>query len=358
MTFRPPQFTNPPGFSLSVNGSDLPVALRTKIVEVSVDQSTTLNSMFYIKVDGFNSQDDITNIIDENEIFDFSSVVDIKMGYSGEEMISMIIGEVTGFEPEFTTNRHPSVIIRGYDRGSRLLMGRNTRTFTQQKDSDIAAQIANEAGLTPDVEDSSVTHEYVIQNNQRDLDFLNERAKKINYELFIKDRTLFFRPENYGETEELTLRFSDDLIEFNPLISAARQVSEVSVRGWNPMEKSEITGVATSDDIESLMGGETAGADIISEHFQEASGFVTDRPVVNSAEADLYSKGRFNGVSLSFVKAQGVCFGRQDLQAGKVVKVEGLGQKLSGNYYVTDAVHNYTTLNGYYTTFTARRNSI
>lgn len=357
MTFTPPQFTNPPNYSVKVDGSELPLALRIKIVEIIVDQSIGLNSMFQITIEGFHAQEDITNIIDGADIFDFGSVVEIGLGYAGD-LTTMIIGEVACFEPEFISNRHPSLIIRGYDRGSRLLTGRRTRTFVQQKDSDIASQIANEVGLTSEVVDTSVTHDYVIQNNESDLDFLNARAKRINYEIFVRDRTLYFRPANYGETEELTITFSDDLIEFNPRISVARQLSEVSVRGWNPAEKSEITGRASSSDIESKMEGESSGPDICGELFQDPVNVVTDRPVTNIAEADQSSKGRLEDSALSFVNARGVCFGRQDLNAGKVIRVEGLGEKLSGNYYVTDAVHNYSNFNGYYTHFTARRNSI
>ena len=66
--------------------------------------------------------------------------------------------------------------------------------FVGLKDSDIASQIASEANLEVDAVDSKVTHDYVIQANQTDLEFLRERAGRIQYEVFVSDKTLHFRP--------------------------------------------------------------------------------------------------------------------------------------------------------------------
>ena len=45
-----------------------------------------------------------------------------------------------------------------------------------------------------------------------------------------------------------------------------RQVSEVTVRGWNPKEKKAIVGQAKSGDEVSKMGGQATGAEMIENH--------------------------------------------------------------------------------------------
>ena len=149
--------------------------------------------------------------------------------------------------------------MRGYDRSHRLHKGRKTRTFLQQKDSEIAEQIAGEVGLTGEVVDSKVTHDYVLQANQSDMDFLQERARRLQYEVVVEDKTLHFRPVGNAESELLTITLDDDLLEFSPRLSAMRQVSEVAVRGWDPKEKKEIVGQAKIGDEVSTMGGNTSG---------------------------------------------------------------------------------------------------
>ena len=54
------------------------------------------------------------------------------------------------------------------------------------------------------------------------------------------------------------------------------------------------------------------------------------------------------------VKAGGATIGLPDLRAGRKIFVNGLGDRFSGTYYVTDTTH---TINdsGYQTSFNARR---
>ena len=61
------------------------------------------------------------------------------MGGEGD-LTKLISGEITALEPEFVTSRIPLLRVRGYDRRHRLQRGRKTRTFLQQKDSDIAVR--------------------------------------------------------------------------------------------------------------------------------------------------------------------------------------------------------------------------
>ena len=69
------------------------------------------------------------------------------------------------------------------------------------------------------------------------------------------------------------------------------------------------------------------------------------------------AKAGYNAEALSFVSGEGVCYGRADLRSGKVVKIEGIGQRFSGNYYLTSVRHRYTPQRGYYSYFNVRRNA-
>ena len=62
------------------------------------------------------------------------------------------------------------------------------------KDSEIANQIAGDWSLTPKIDDTQVSLDYVLQNNQSDFEFLQERARRIGYEMVVTDAELHFRP--------------------------------------------------------------------------------------------------------------------------------------------------------------------
>ncbi len=345
-----------PNFEVSINGSPLETEVQAHIAGVTVDTSVEWPGMFVIELTGSNTLPDEHQWVDDQALFAFGHAVEVKLGYE-QKPETLIKGEITALEPEFSHDRLPRLIVRGYDRRHRLLRGRKTRTFVQQKDSDIAAQLASEAGLTGETTDSQVTHDYVLQANQTDLEFLAERARRIEYEVVVEDKNLLFRPVANAESEVLTLTMLDGLLEFSPRLTSAGQVSEVSVRGWSVKEKQEITGKAGIGDEVSAMGGASSGGKLAEGAFGAAPEVIASHPTLTQAEADQMAKARFNHLSLGLIAGEGICLGRPDLRAGKVIKLEGLGTRFSGLYYVTTAVHRYSSQRGYRTHFCVRRNA-
>ena len=166
-----------PEFDIIINGRSLADVARHFLASIVVEDSIAWPSMFALQFAGSAELSEPHLWID-HETFAVGNVVEIKLGY-GDDLQSLIIGEITGLEPEFVLDRPPSVVVRGYDRRHRLQKGRKTRTFVELKDSDIANTIAAEAKLSAAAVDSKVMHDYVIQANQTDLEFLRERAGRI-----------------------------------------------------------------------------------------------------------------------------------------------------------------------------------
>lgn len=345
-----------PSFDVLINGSPLPVDATTHVISITVDSDVNLPGMFTMTFTGLNEQAGAIAWLDDQKLFGIGNVVEVKLGYV-DHLTTLIVGEITGLEPEFTCNSLPSFLVRGYDRRHRLQRGRKVRTFVQQRDSDIAAQIASEVGLTAETRDSEVVHDYVLQANQSDWEFLQTRASQIQYEVVVENKTLFFRPVGNAESEALTLTLENGLLEFYPRLSSMGVVSEVTVRGWNPKDKTELVGQAKTGDEVSTMAGEKSGAAIAESAFSTAVGRVSDCPIMNQAEADQIAKARFNQGVLEFITGEGVCLGNTNLQSGKLIKIDGIGKRFSGQYYVTSASHRYGS-RGYYTHFTVRRNAL
>jgi phage protein D len=232
-----------------------------------------------------------------------------------------------------------------------------TRSFTNVKDSDIASQLAASAGLKPQVEDSKVTLPYVLQHSQTDLEFLLARARRIHYEVVVEDRSLIYRSREIGKSAELTLRREIELLEFRPRLSTMGQVQEVVVKGWDPKDKKEIVGRSGTGDEGSLMAGKTSGAASVNSIFGSSGGASVRAPVQSQGDADLMAKQRFVEMALGYIRGDGLCIGDPRMRAGVVVKIEGVGERFSGLYYVTSTEQRFSLAKGYRTRFAARRNS-
>jgi uncharacterized protein len=342
-------------FEIAIAGSPLSVEAEVHVTGITVDDDVMLPGMFAIEMTGSASRGSELDWLDDRR-FGIGTPVEVRLGYA-RDVAPVIVGEITSLEPDFSSDRPPSLTVRGYDRSHRLMRGKHTRTFVQQSDSDIAAQIAREAGLRHEVTESRVIHAYVLQANQTDLAFLQARAQAIGYEVMVRDKTLLFRPIGNEASEGVTLTLGEDLSEFYPRLASMQQVSEVIVQGWDAKEKEAVVARYGLGSEGSQMGGRTSGAALVDQRFGSASEVVCDRQAMNQAEADLRAKAAFRQANLGLIVGEGVCLGRTDLQAGKVIAITGLGQRFSGRYYLTAVSHRYRADVGYSTHFQVRRNA-
>lgn len=344
-----------PGFRVWINGGELPPPAANDVIGLSALQDVSAPGMCTLRI---LNRDRVNTRVSwsDDVLFSEGNEVEVLMGYS-EELGPVFNGEITGLEPEFRSDEVPILTVRAHDRRHRLMRGRKTRTFTRVKDSDVAARVAREAGLTPEVTDTAAVLDYVLQANQTDLEFLEARARRLGFEVVVEGKTLRFRPHANTGAEVLTLSRDADLIEFYPRLTTLGQAGEVTVRGWSPKDKAAVVGRAGAFDVGGTMAGGLAGPAVADQAFGAASIASVDQPVFNQTEADRIAAGRLREMALASVTGEGVAVGRPDLKAGTVIRVEGFGRRFSGLYYLTSVCHTYLPGRGYRTAFTVRRNA-
>ncbi len=344
-----------PEFRLSINGSELPIDVMSDIISVSVLEDVNATGMFTFRLKCWDGVEMRVKWIDD-DLFNEGNSVDIEMGYI-DNMEMLFKGEITGLEPEFPKDEASSMTVRGYDRRHRLMGKHQTRTFLNMKDSAIAGQIAADWSLsTGNIEDTRVTHEYVLQNNQTDFEFLQARARRIGFEMMVTDKDLHFRPRQTEGSAVVTLHREIELLDFSARLTAVGQVEEVFVQGWDPKAKEKVVAHSAVGD-EPNMRGSASGPSKVRQAFGNTAGTTVDQPVLNQTEADQLSRGSFGEMALHYVEGRGVCIGNPELRAGKLVEIEGLGRRFSGAYYLTTTEHAFRPGSGYRTTFTVRRNT-
>jgi phage protein D len=342
-----------PAIRVTLNKAVLAKDVAGWIVNATVEDDLNEPGMFSVELV---SRDDErgTRPWTDDELFDLGGIVRIAFGY-GEHTETLLAGEITALEPSFGLGGPPSLVVRGYDRRHRLNKFRRTRTFVAQKDSEIATTICSEAGLDVRAVDSGVQHDYVLQPGQTDLDFLLERARRIHFELAMDEETVLFRPVANAQDEVMSLSFEDDLLDFDARLSLI-PATQVVLRAWDPQNKQALQAVGEEQDEEVPMAGNASARSI-------SAGVLGDRiedlsvPVASQAEADGIARGHYDAMTLDLVTGEGRCRGCTGLRAGKVILLEQLGQRFSGLYYVTSAVHSYSRRTGYITTFRVRRNA-
>jgi len=343
-----------PAWKIRLDGSDLDPEVESEILSVEVEQGVDGADAFSFTVNVWDGIRQEMRWLDEGR-FAEGSRVEILMGY-GESLEPMIEGEIVTLELEASMDMPPVLRVEGYDSLHRFRRGTKTRSFSEIKDSQVAEQIARDLQLTPQVEDSEIVHPYLLQVNQTDIDFLQERGRRIHYELQVENGSLVFRKtaNNTGKVEEL--RYGENLKSMTMRLSTLSQVDQVVVRGWNPGSKEPIVGLGRQGDETSTMGGNHLGVTITTGAFGTSKRVFVDRQVFDQAEADQMAKALFNAMSLDFVQGEGEALGNPNLKAGRVVEIGNLGERFSGLYYLKSVRH-LMDPQGYVTHLTCQRNA-
>ncbi len=230
MTERP---VNVPIFKVEVDGTEISTEIMATVDSVGFEEEINTASMFVVRL--------ATNDIDKGnwkylELDEFRLGSEIKLSMGMDDVELMVVGEITSLEPSFGDGL--SILeLRGFDRLHRLRFGKKKKTFAEMKDSDIVSAITGELGLSCEAEDSETVYPNIYQNNQSDLDFILERARRIRYEVKVEDRKLFFRKAKEDDSVSLILEYRVNLDEFSCKLSTRYEGSEVVVQGWDFMKK-------------------------------------------------------------------------------------------------------------------------
>ncbi|MCP6760384.1 MAG: contractile injection system protein, VgrG/Pvc8 family [Fischerella sp. CENA71] len=344
-----------PNLKILIQSKPLASEIQADLQAVLVSEDLEAPSMFTLQLVTWDLVKQEMTWVDD-KVFDVGNEVEIQMGYE-QELKTLMVGEITGLEPEYSQDMTPILVVRGHDLRHRLLRGRHTKSFVKMKDSEIASQIARTRGLAAKVTDTEVKLEYILQHNQTDWEFLQERAGRIGYEVVVDSKTLYFRPHENAKSKVLTLTYGENLQEFLPRLSTLSQVQQVEVRSWIPKEKKEVIAKAAVGKEGGTMQGSTSGAKAVKKAFGESSYTIVDQPVWSKAEADQMALGQFQDGAIAYITGEGTCQGDPNLRAGKVIEIARVGKKFSGLYYINSAEHSYSLNQGYQTSFTVRRNA-
>lgn len=284
----------------------------------------------------------------EDQLLRIGQEVEIEARAAADERRAaskVFTGHITAIEGQYCEDDVPTLIVRCYDRSHLLHRGTRVRAFRQSTDSDIASRIARERGLQAEVDSTSHVHVQIFQDNQTDYEFVAERARAVGHVFFVEGRKLIFkRPANISRPT-VDLDYGTSLLEFRPRVTVASQVKEISVRGWDPQTKRELVGQASSADFQPARTGWSGrGASMAERAFgagDTGQVTVTDLPITSQAEGDVLARSLLSELWANDIQAEGRAVGEPKIRPGARINVTGLGQRFSGEYYVTWARHTF-----------------
>ena len=340
-------------FLVTVEGQALPAEVAKAMVIAVVDCSVALPDAFSLTF-----RDPARSVLADGK-FTIGAKVKISVTSEADTGKPLLSGEVTALEAEHDPGG-TYTIVRGYDQSHRLLRGRRTETYIDVTYADVAKRVAQLAGLTPGVIDTTpTTHPHVAQGNQADWDFLWGLAREVGYEVAVAEGKLSFRkpvPADGGPaagtlttSNPLQLSLGTNLLSFRAVVTAAEQVNQVQVRGWDVAQKRSVVGVAAAAAGSAELS--LTPKDVATK-FAAPPYIGVDVPYRTQAEVDTAAKAVAEQIGGAFAEFEGVARGNPALKAGSAISLALVGAPFDGKYTLSAVRHLYDSVTGYTTAIT------
>jgi phage protein D len=326
--------------------------------------------------------------------FDPWQELELWMGYyrQGQDNLQqMMIGEISSMAPNFPASGGSTLTVRALSFLHQFRIQQKTLQFIGRTDSQIAQKIVQEinkqaqakfAKIKIQMLDSEVDANiqkngetpwpFLEMHNQYPIVFLMQRSRDIGYDISIDDktdasglRTITFHYQLSSAVLRSTyvLVWGQSLISFQPTLQTARQVSAVTVNGWNVQTKKAISQTVTRTDLKSgvkPIAPEDLG--LVDTQLVQKVEVVVDKGLKDPAEAKQVAERTLRQLAQGLVEGKGKTIGLPNLRAGSKVQIcmnpldvnrNPPLDRFSGIYQVTETTHTFSD-SGYTTDFTCR----
>ena len=336
--------------------------LFLSLLEMDVEEDFRMAASFRIKV-AISRQDDGLWIFLEDERIKPWAKLTISVNVADEEQ-EILSGYITQLKPHIAPDENGSYLeIYGLDPSCLMSLEEKVKAWPNMSDSDIAGQIFADYNLTPEVEDTGVTHDEAIATiTQRDTDiqFLKRLARRNGFECFVSGESGFFRKPvlDAEPLPFLAAHFGDEtnLINFDAKLNSLRP-TKIEMHQIDTVAKEVQDALAESGEQE-LLGRDRAES-LVAPNGIVPRMHVRQTSSVNQLEMDNLCRALFDEAEW-LIEATGevetVIYGAV-LKAKSLVPIKGVGEVFSGTYYITNVKHLFKA-DKYTQQFRARRNAL
>lgn len=344
---------------VEVAGSPLAVDMATRLTRAYVDDSRNLPDAFVLRF-----RDPDRAVLAKTGL---AIGVEVKLSVrtsdpGGPERL--MTGEVTALSHEI--DRTGGITeVRGLDHAHRLFRGRRVAGYAEMDLATVVRRVTERAGLKVGTIDQvsgfgGRPHTQISQDNVSDWAFLSRLADQVGAEIAVIDGALNFvmpqAPSDAPSTkakataDPLVLEANRNLVALRAGVTAAEQVPEVCVKGWDYQRKQAVNATAPP----TMAGYEVSTVDpaALGKKFGAPPLACVGVPYREQPEAQTAAEALAAHVGGGCAEVEGVAKGNPKLRAGTAVALVNVGPPFEGRYTLTSTRHLFTDTDGYTTAFT------
>lgn len=325
------QDTSRASFTITVNGQVLTGAVSVLSVVIYNEVNRIASATLCIS-DGDPALQDWP--VSNEELFVPGNEIEISAGYHGIDE-SIFKGIVTKHALRVRQGKR-ELTVECRDKAVLMTITRNSAVFEEMTDTGVANELLTQYEINGTIEESSVTHAEMVQYDATDWDFIISRLEAAGMVTIAKEGKIDVAKPVVEGSAIATLRFGENILEFDAEIDGSKQYGSVKAQAWDPAGQSLVEvesndpGWTTPGNIDPASISATAGTDT---YILRQPGRLTEEEVQLWADAKLLRS------RMAFVCGRVRVQGFSKALPGITVALEGLGLRFNGMAWVSGVRH-------------------
>lgn len=235
-------------------------------------------------------------------------------------------------------NGQSELVVECKDEVVRMTVGRHSKYYTNQKDSDLIDTLVNSyQHLTCNMQDSKLQREELVQHHCTDWDFMLMRAEANGMLVNVVDGTVNIAAPQTGGTPVVQVAFGSSLLEFEAEMDARNQYQKVEAQSWDyhnqQLFEADTSSVPAWTEPGNIPGSQLAQVVSPGSFEMHHSGYLT------APELQAWVNGMMLRSLLAKICGRAKCAGFSGVKPGDLVTVSGVGARFNGNVFVTAVRH-------------------
>lgn len=231
----------------------------------------------------------------------------------------------------------PFLVVECKDPAIRMIVGRKSRTFYKQSDSEIIGSIIAEyPGLKAEVTQTTFKWPEQVQHYVTDWDFILALAETNGMVVSVFNGTITVAPPDEQTEVVLDITYGNNLYQISAELDAVGQLGKVKATDWNfPDQKLE-----TSKAANKWPGPGNISSDSLAKVSSPSELELQTTAPLGGTNLKTWAEAQLVKSSYSKIRGEVKFQGSAKAIPGKYIQLKGLGDRFNGKHLISGVTHN------------------
>lgn len=267
--------------------------------------------------------------------------IEIKIGEDNQQ--PLFAGDITAIEERYGDGA-PQLVILAEDKMHLLARHRYSRSFSEQSLDQVIQSLAEDAGLTADVQVDSGTADW-HQLNESNLAFMQRLLAPYDIAARLENGALRVKAEQV-DAAPATLSPQDGTEYLRIIADLNGQPAATKVASYNLAQDEAVS--SESDSLDDAPAG-TTSAELLAGLSWPGDAYFPHPYAQKQQQSERWANAMFKRRAKAFLHGDAVCVGIPECRPGREIELTDVSDRLRGRYQIVHCSHRFDSANGYRT---------